>query len=123
MVLCLAASDQCEAPCNAVPDVDCACDVEKIRMVCAYVQEQFPDLTVREFHARSTVVRGGVRTPCAEHHAVSLSGECPYCAVLTREFLEQPVGELGGHLRRWNLGGALRVDRTVIVSGNGVTPL
>ena len=89
----------------------------------AYVQEHFPGRVVRVFHSRSTVVRDGVPAACAEHHVLRIGDEYPQCAVLTREFLEQPFEDLGERLRQWDLASALRVERTVIVDGNGVAPI
>ena len=122
MSLCLASSEECELPCSTIGD-DCACDIEKIRVVRAYVQSHFPDRDVREFHSLSTVMQGDVTVPCADHHVVSITDGRPCCAVLTREFLDQPIDGLGDRLRRWHLARALRVDGTVIVGGDGISPL
>jgi hypothetical protein len=124
MPLCVASSDQCEAVRSASELIDCACDREKLRVVRTYLHERFPDRTVREFHSHSTVVvPGGVPAPCANYHVVSISDDLPYCALFTRRFLEQPVRELREHLRQWDLAGAIQVDRTVIVDGDGLSQL
>ena len=123
MSLCTAASEKRECPCSEVKCVDCGCDIERISVVHAYVQGHFPDRTVREFHSRSTVKQGGVTVPCAEHHVLSVNGNRPCCAVLTREFLALPVGTIDDCLRGWGLANALRVDGLVIVGGNGISPL
>ena len=122
MALCLA-SAQCEALTRAVTDADCACDREKVRVVHTYLQEQFPQRAVREFHSHSTLVRNGVPAPCADHHVVSISDisdEPSYCALLTTEFLAQPLADLAERLCQWDLARALRAERIVIVRGSGV---
>jgi len=122
MALSAASANQCDGLCN--DPVDCACDGEKLRAVRTYLHERFPNRAVREFHSHSTVVvRGSMPAPCANYHVVSLSDELPYCAVLTGQFLAQPVGELCDHLRGWDLARAIQVERTVIVDANGLSPL
>ena len=124
MALCLKSSNDCGIPsCSGVACVDCACDAEKVRLVRAHLEEQFPDHTVSDFHSRSTVKHGGVVAPCAEHHVVSVNDERPYCAVLTRAFLEHAVEDLAVCLRQWDLAGTLRAERVVILQENGLSPL
>jgi hypothetical protein len=123
MSLCLAASEERECPCSAVSCIECGCELEKIAVVRAYVEGHFPDRAAREFHSRSTVKQGGVAVPCADYHVLSISGGGPCCAVLTREFLEQPVEGLGERLRGWDLATALRVESMVIVGKDGLSPL
>jgi len=124
MHLCLASLDQREGLYSTSDSVDCTCDREKLGVVRTYLHEQFPDRTVHEFHSHSTVVvHGSSPAPCANYHVVSLSDELPCCAVLTSRFLAQPVRELDEHLSRWDLASAIQVDRTVIVDGDGLSPL
>ena len=124
MHLCLASSDQREGLYSTSDSVDCGCDSEKLGVIRTYLHERFTDCAVREFHSHSTaVVQGCSPAPCANYHVVSLSDDLPYCAVLTRRFLEQPMEELSGHLRRWDLASAMRVDRTVIVEDDGLSQL
>jgi len=122
MSLCLKFPEECEEDCSDVARGDCACDPEKIGVLRAYVEEQFPDHVVREFHSHSTVVQDGVPAPGADHHVVRIGDEGLYCAVLTREFLAQPVEHLDERLRQWDLASTLRVDRTVIVGSTGISP-
>lgn len=117
-------SDQYEARYSTSDAVNCACDREKLRLVRTYLHERFPHRAVHEFHSHSTtVVRGRSPAPCANYHVLSISDDLPYCAVLTRRFLEQPVSELCEHLRCWDLARAMQVDRTVIVDGDGLSAL
>jgi hypothetical protein len=122
MSLSIASSEQYELPSHAV-SVDCACDGEKISAVRAYIERHFPDRAVRQFHSHSTVRQGAAAVPCADYHVVSISDERPCCAILTREFIELPVGPLDDCLRGWDLATALRVNSMVIVGRNGISPL
>src|SRR5579862_7195791 len=72
-------------------DVSCACEIEKARVVRAYIQACFPTCAIREFHSKSTVRYGNATILRADHHVISLSEDRPICAVLTSEFFEQPV--------------------------------
>jgi hypothetical protein len=123
MSLCLAVPEEREYPRSAVRCADCACDSEKLGTVRAYVQEHFPDRSIREFHSHSTVRHGGVPVPCADHHVISISDDRPCCAVLAPEFLDQSVGMVDECLRGWDLATALRVDCAVMVGRHGLTPL
>ncbi len=123
MSLCLASADECERAQSNVPCVDCACDLEKISVLRDYVQEHFPGRAVRVLHSHSTVVRNGVPGACAEHHLLRIDDECPHCAVLTAEFLEQPFEDIDDRLRRWGLTSALRVERTVVIDSHGVSAI
>lgn len=124
MHLCLASSDQREGLYNSSDAVNCGCDTEKLGVIHRYLRERFPDRAVREFHSHSTVVvQGFSPAPYANYHVISLSDDLPYCAVLTRQFLELPIEDLSEHLRRWDLARAMQVDRMVIVDDDGLSQL
>lgn len=123
MSLNLASLEQYEAPRHATDCVDCACDSEKIRVVRAYLQQCFPNCSIREFHSRSVVKQRGRLVSSADHHVISMSEDRPCCAVLTPEFFDQPIKGLGERLRQWHLASAVVASGTVIVGRNGLSPL
>ncbi len=123
MSLSLASAEPYDSPVGTAECGDCACDIERTRVVRAYIKRHFPNCAIREFHSHSTVRYGSVRVPCADHHVISLSDDRPCCAVLTPEFFEQPVEGLAERLVHWHLASALVAEGVVILSGNGIGPL
>jgi hypothetical protein len=109
----------------AVPEVACLCDGQKITALEVYLTEQFPDYEVHHFHAPSRLQEAGLPTPHADHHVISVVHEniLPYYAVLLSEFLARSAEDIADRARQWELAGAMRGHRIVIVSDAGISSL
>jgi hypothetical protein len=103
----------------------CGCDAAKLDVVHEYLNEEFPQCTLKDLHAPTRLMQAGVPTPHAEHHVVGI--ECPnmlaYYAVLLQEFLQYPVEALRPRLREWDVAQVIRTSRIAVVSKDGADGL
>jgi len=120
MSLCLASAEEIKRVLEGSQSVECTCGLATLDVLRAYVHDHFPGRQVRLFHSHSTLLRNGVATE-AENHVLRVGDECPHCAVLTREFLDQSPADCGARLRQWGVAGKLSIERTVVVDVDGVS--
>jgi hypothetical protein len=107
--------------CGLDVPLGCVCRSDKIAAVHAYVKQHFPDRSLHNLHAPTTLMREGVLAERGDYHVVSMAAELPSHAILLKEFLEHSAARIEEHLWQWDLACALRAHRIVIVGGERVS--
>lgn len=102
---------------------ECACVIEKIGAVHAYLRAHFRYADLLDFHAPVRLMQAGLPPPHGGHHVVRIIDDAEYYAILTREFQEYSPAEITRQLRCWDLAACLCNATIVILARSGMTPL